>query len=380
MPEDTQAGLYVHIPYCRRICPYCDFAVTRGSAEDRSRYVRLIEAEMQLWSDEPFRFDTIYLGGGTPSTLAADDLARLLEAAREQFAIAPDARLYLEAHPEDGEPAILRRWRRLGIHTISLGIQSLDRRELRSLGRRHDPEHARRCVAWSREAGFETVSIDLIYGLPGQDAAAWRRTLEEAVALAPDHLSCYQLTFHERTPYGTGLRKGVLREAPEAVQAALFELTHEFLRDAGYEGYEVSNFARAPRHRSLHNLKYWRHAPYLGLGASAHSFRGRERWWNERRVEAWARSVAAGARPVAGSEILSSSELALEALMLGLRTSGGIDLAAFQAAYRTDLLARNRKRIERWVDSGLAGLREGRFYLTIRGMAVADAITRDIET
>lgn len=372
------AGLYLHVPYCSRICPYCDFAVTRGGAAERSMYARGLESEIDLWSGEPFRFDTVYFGGGTPSTLAEDDLARVLETIGSRLSVDDGAGVFLEANPEDASPERCRAWRSLGVGTLSLGVQSFAKEELKRLGRRHDREGARRAVERAREAGFETVSIDLIYGLPGQTAGEWRRNLEELVRLAPDHASCYQLTFHEGTPYGTGLRKGVLRELPDDDQAALFELTHRFLGDSGYEGYEVSSFARAPRHRSRHNRKYWDHSPYLGLGASAHSFRDRERWWNERSVEDYSRRLAHGERPVAGRETLSDSELALEAVMLGLRTREGIELDSLRSRYGVDLLALNRERIERCVQERLARLEAGRLFLTIRGLAVTDAIAREI--
>ena len=253
------AGLYLHVPFCSAVCPYCDFAVTVGGPRSRAAFVEALLAEIALVAGGPegaWPFDTVYLGGGTPSALAADNLGRILAAVAGAFALAPTARVFLEANPEDVTPAALAAWRALGVGTLSLGVQSFAAGALVFLGRRHRLAAGRRSVERARAAGFDTVSLDLIYGLPGQDAAAWRGDLEAAVALAPDHLSCYQLTVHEGTPLGRRRARGELRELPEEGQAELFELTHGFLASAGYPAYEVSNFARVPEHRSRHNAKY----------------------------------------------------------------------------------------------------------------------------
>ncbi len=388
-PALAAAGLYLHIPFCSAICPYCDFAVVTGSRARRAAFARRLAAEAALWSAAPAwtavpsAFDTVYLGGGTPSALAGEDLALALDAVGGALDVAAGARLFLEANPEDVTAAGLADWRSLGVRTLSLGVQSFDAGALRFLGRRHSPEEARRAVALARDAGFETVSLDLIYGLPGEGAAAWRATLDAALALAPDHLSCYQLTIHEETPFGRRQARGALAELPEAAQADLFLLTHEVLADAGYPAYEVSNFARSAEHRSRHNQKYWDHTPYLGLGPSAHSFApagaGGRRWWNERGLGAYEARVAAGERPVAGEEDLAAADLALEALMLRLRTTAGIDLAAFRARYGIDLAAANGRWIERLVEEGHLRADGRRLIPTPRGLAVADSLARGFE-
>ncbi len=381
--DGRAAGLYLHIPFCSAICPYCDFAVVTGSRARRAAFARRLAEEARLWSDSPLAFDTIYLGGGTPSALLPEELAFVLDAARAALGIDPGARLYLEVNPEDATAESLAVWRALGVATLSLGVQSFDAAALRFLGRRHGPEEARRAVRLAREAGFGTVSLDLIYGLPDQDERAWRADLEAAVALAPDHLSCYQLTVHEGTPFGRRKELGELAELPEEGQAALFELTHRLLADTGYPAYEVSSFARAPEHRSRHNQKYWDHTPYLGLGPSAHSFSGlaggARRWWNERRIRPYEARVAAGERPIAGEEALAPADLALEALMLGLRTADGIDLAAFRERYGVDLAASNGAWIARLLDEGYLEEAGGRLAPTLSGLAIADALARGFE-
>lgn len=377
-------GLYLHVPFCSAVCPYCDFAVTVGGEVARERYRRALLGEIGLaaaaggaaWGRAA---DTVYFGGGTPSALPAETLAEILAALGDRLAVPragpAAARVFFEANPEDVTEEAAAAWRRLGVATLSLGVQSFDPGALAFLGRRHDRTGARRAVEAAREAGFATVSLDLIYGWPGQTAERWRRDLETAVALAPDHLSCYQLTVEPATAFGHRRRRGELVEMPEDEQAALFRLTHTLLADAGYPAYEVSSFARAPEHRSHHNRKYWRHAPYLGLGPSAHSFDGgARRWWNERRLAPWRAAVEAGRLPRAGEETLDRGQLALEALMLGLRTADGIDLADFRRRHEIDLAAANGELLDALEEEGLARLDTGRLRLTLDGLAIADGL------
>ena len=373
-------GLYLHIPFCSAICPYCDFAVLTGGAERRASFVDHLLAEIQMWAADRDAFpeiDTVYFGGGTPSALAPEDLARVLAALRENLSIQEDAWIFFEANPEDVTAEHACAWRDLGVRTLSLGIQSFDTQTLRFLGRRHDPDVARCSVEIAREAGFDTVSIDLIYGLAGQTPDDWRRTLEEAVALEPDHLSCYQLTIHEGTPFGFRLARGKMTEMPEPEQAELFLLTHRFLADHGLPGYEVSNFARSPQHQSRHNRKYWDHTPYLGLGPSAHSFSGARRWWNERKLRPYEMKLDLGERPVAGGEELSARDIALEALMLGFRTAEGVDLGHLRKRHAVDLAAANGQLIDGLVGGGLLRVEGDRLLPTLEGWAVADSLARD---
>jgi oxygen-independent coproporphyrinogen-3 oxidase len=337
------------------------------------------------WSD-PRPFDTVYFGGGTPSLLPSEDLGRVLEACRSHLMLATPW-VFLEANPEDVTPGACAGWRGLGVRTLSLGVQSFSDEALRFLGRRHGAEQARAAVGSALAAGFDTVSVDLIFGLPGQAPDAWRRDLETAVALAPGHLSCYQLTVHPRTRFGVSARRGQLSEMPEGEQAVLFELTHQLLADAGYHAYEVSNFARGREHESRHNRKYWDHTPYLGLGPSAHSLDvadagarpAARRWWNELRTPRWENRVAAGERPVLAEESLGVKELATEAVMLGLRTTAGIDLGAFTGRYEVDLVAANEALVARLEAEGHLVVRAGpdggrRLVPTASGLGVADGM------
>ena len=381
-------GIYLHVPFCSAVCPYCDFAVTVGGAASHRRYLGALLAEIERAAADGGRAwgaaDTVYLGGGTPSALAPEALGEILAALGERLGVAlagPEAaRVFLEANPEDVTRESAAAWRRLGVATVSLGVQSFDAAALAFLGRRHEPAGARRAVEAAREAGFATVSVDLIYGWPGQTPERWRRDLEAAVALAPDHLSCYQLTVEPGTPFGHRRQRGELVEMPDERQAELFRLTHTLLAAAGYPAYEVSNFARGPEHRSRHNTKYWRHAPYLGLGPSAHSFDGaRRRWWNLRRLGPWAAALDAGRLPWGGDETLDDTQLALEDVMLGLRTTAGVDLAALRRRHGVDLAAANRELLARLDEDGLLRLEAERLVPTLDGLVVADGLAERFE-
>jgi len=373
------SGLYLHFPFCSSICPYCDFSVLKGDRDRRRRFVDALVAEIRLYEGYPGCFDTIYFGGGTPSILEADELERILGALEEQMEIADGASVSLEANPEDVDERTLSSWQRLGIDTLSLGVQSFETGELSFLGRGHDPETARRSVEMALAAGFRSVSFDLIYGLPDQSKESWKRQLDRAIALAPGHLSCYQLTVHKKTVFGVQRRRGQLPELAGELQAEFFFEAHRRLGSAGYEGYEVSNFASALEHRSRHNSKYWDHSPYLGLGPSAHSFDGRSRWWNEWKEGPWSRRVLAGERPISGTESLSERDLALERLMLGLRTSDGIDLDKIDSLCGTALGKLNTAVIEEFVREGKIERFDGRLIPTLEGLAIADSLALGFE-
>jgi oxygen-independent coproporphyrinogen-3 oxidase len=379
-------GLYVHFPFCSSICPYCDFSVLTETRAWRREYHRCLLTEIDLlagrgWPDfvEPAPrapFDTLYFGGGTPSRLADEDLERIIEALCRRLPLRPDPWIFLEANPEDIRRDRLAVWRRLGVRTLSIGAQSFSSRNLDFLGRGHTPEIARHSLELARGAGFHTVACDLIYGLPGQSATDWQRDLEAAISLVPDHLSCYQLTVHGATPFGFRKARGQLQELPADEQASLFLLTHQFLSDHGYQGYEVSNFASGSRHRSAHNRKYWNHTPYLGLGPSANSFADATRWWSHRKIKPWTTDLSSNRLPVAGREHLDRQALLLEYLMLGLRTHAGVDFERLPGDAGQELWRLNAATIERLAEDRLVDLEGRRLRPTLAGLAVADALAR----
>ena len=313
------AGLYVHVPFCYRKCGYCDFFSVEPDGVDE--YVDAVLAEARMRAPTFGRFQTLYLGGGTPSVLPRASLQRLAEGLRETCELAPDAEVTLEANPDDVTPEAARHWRSLGFDRLSLGVQSLQDDVLRWLGRRHDAGQALRAIGSIRDAGFANLGLDLIWGIPGQSADGWTATLERAVAERPEHLSCYQLTLEPHTPLGRS-EDGHLPGEERARQQ--FVSTSQQLRESGFEHYEVSNFARGSRSR--HNHLCWTHVPYLGLGPSAHSFDGRRRWWNVSSVPRYTARVLGDVSPASGSEQLDDHQLGLEALMLGLRTSDGVSM------------------------------------------------------
>ncbi len=372
--SDRYAGLYLHVPFCTRVCPYCDFAVRTGDAEKRRSYIEALLEEIDLHAGTAPTFDTIYFGGGTPSCLEPDDLGRVVARLRARLSTVEDPWIFLEANPEDVTPRRAAAWKRIGVRTVSLGVQSFDADELAFLGRGHSPGQARDAIRVCRETGFHTVSIDLIYGLPGQTTDTWHRRLDAAIETEPDHLACYQLTIHDGTRFALLERRGELTQLQDDGQAAVFRATHEHLNAAGYAGYEVAAFAIDPGHRSRHNRKYWNHTPYLGLGPSAHSFDGSTRWWNHRTMDPWQQAIERGKKPIDNAETLSRRDLLLETLMTGLRTYRGIDTADIRRRFGTDLLATNAELVERLHANGLVKRHASRLIPTLDGLAVADSL------
>jgi oxygen-independent coproporphyrinogen-3 oxidase len=369
---DARPGLYIHVPFCIRKCAYCGFY----SVTDRSRipaFRSALRREMDLFRGWAASFDTLYLGGGTPSVLPADDLAGLIADLRTAFTIAGDAEITVEANPGDVTPDFLAAIRRAGVNRLNIGVQSFDNSILALLGRRHDRAQAVAAVTAARGAGMDNIGIDLIYGIPGQRMDPWLATLHEAVSLNPDHLSCYQLTLEEGTPLEERCRRGEIALPGDSLQADFFLNTAGFLEENGYIHYEVSNFAR-PGLESRHNRKYWKHIPYLGLGPAAHSFSGRERRWNRRSLDAYIGDLESGREPVESSEILSDEQLRLESLFLGFRTQRGVCLEGYKDRYGRDLLADKRDMIERLSREGLVEIRDGFLRPTRAGMAVADSL------
>jgi len=372
------AGLYIHVPFCTSVCPYCDFAVTIAGDDRRDGYLDALDREIVLARDHGPRFDTVYLGGGTPSSLAPEHLGRILSTIAAELDLAPDATHHLEINPEDVSNDTAGTWRELGFSFASLGVQSFNDDALTFLGRKHRAADARRATTSLLDAGFTTVSVDLIFGLPGQTADDWRRQLEIVLELGIHHLSCYQLTVHDGTVFGRRRSRGELRELDQDDQAELYLLTHEILGAAGWQGYEVSNFSAAPHHRSKHNRKYWDHTPYLGLGPSAHSFVGRRRWWNRRKVRLWSAALKDDRSPVEGEETLTDNELFFEAVMLGLRTADGIDLDKLQKRFGDEIAVINEPAVERLANDGYLRWDGRRIQPTPRGMAVAEGLVKSI--
>lgn len=385
--------LYVHVPFCRAKCRYCAFYSTpvgpEGVAPDAlDRYVTALDAEARplaaAWADALGPAPSLFLGGGTPSLLGPEGLARVLGVARAHFDLAIDAEITMEANPDSATPELLRAARALGVNRLSLGAQSLDDRDLAALGRVHDAQDVANAVAAARAAGFENLGLDLIFGLPGQTPAAWRETLRRAVALSPEHLSCYGLGVEPGTPLAADAK--TLSALPDDdAQAEMFLSGAELLAAAGYERYEISNFAR-PGRRCRHNAACWRGEDVLGLGPAAVSTMSLPpddalglRWANPADFDAWEAIALSGRAGSAGREELSANLRAREAVMLALRTTDGLDLPAHRERFGEDLGLLRADLLDQLGRAGLATLVHGRLRLTPSGMLVSNSIIRALE-
>jgi oxygen-independent coproporphyrinogen-3 oxidase len=333
--------LYVHVPFCARRCSYCDFAIAVRRRVPDDRFVEAVEAEyrsrraVEGWGDAPF--ETVYLGGGTPSQLPPDAVRRLLDT----FPRRPDAEVTLEANPDDVTAQAVRAWRAAGVNRVSLGIQSFDDRVLAWMHRLHDAAAARRAFAVLRDEGVPSVSADLIFALPDVLEHDVHSDIGAILALGPDHVSAYGLTLEPKTPYARWAARGTAPPADDERYAAEFHAVHDALTGAGFEHYEISNYAR-PGARSRHNSAYWTGADYAGLGPAAHGLRGRERRWNLRDWAAYEPVALAGRDPVADREHLDDSQRFLERVFLGLRTAEGLPASEAERVAQGPLLAAER--------------------------------------
>jgi oxygen-independent coproporphyrinogen-3 oxidase len=326
-----QAGLYLHIPFCRSKCPYCDF-YSLASGSLIQVWLDAVLSEMGQYRERFGSFDTLYLGGGTPSLLSESQLARLMQALFHHFHFDPRSEITIETNPRDLNAEKVKTLKKLAINRVNVGVQSFDEGALSFLGRRHGPGDAMEALSRLRTAGFDNLGMDLIYGFPGQRMACWLETLEKALSFKPEHVSCYQLTIEKGTAFWRMKEKGKPMSVGEKTEREFFVETSDFLTGRGYIHYEVSNFARSPQHVCRHNEKYWHHVPYLGLGPSAHSFLGGRRWWNVRSVRNYCRILKSGKSPIAGQETLTREQMNLESVALGLRTCKGFDRAEIRGS------------------------------------------------
>ena len=359
--------LYIHVPFCARRCSYCDFAIAVRRVVPSERYVEVIAKEWDLWQPHPVwrespEIATIYFGGGTPSRLQPEAIAQLIEIVRGRREVAAGAEITLEANPDDVTPPAAARWAAAGVNRVSLGAQSFDPAMLAWMHRTHRAEQVAPAMETLRGAGITNISLDLIFGLPRALARDWPRDLEAALALDPTHLSLYGLTIEPRTPLGRWAGRGEITPVPEDSYAAEFLHTVGTLRALGWDHYEVSNAAR-PGFRSVHNSAYWRRAPYIGLGPSAHSGFGAERHWNIREWEAYLAAVEAGRFPQLAGEVVDLDSARIEDLYLGLRTTEGAPSHLIPA----DTAAA-------WARAGWGSESGGRFRLSAEGWLRLDAL------
>ena len=368
-------GVYVHVPFCASRCGYCDFNTYTASEASQEGYLDAILAELRLADKaiEPRAVDTVFVGGGTPTLLASDDLGRILDEIDRTWGLAVDAEITTEANPESVTPRSLQALRKAGYTRISLGMQSAAPNVLAVLERRHTAGRAPQAAAEARSAGFDHVNLDLIYGTPGESEDDFARSLDTAIAAGVDHISAYALIVEDGTRMAARMRRGELPYPEDDVAADRYLAADHKLRDSGFDWYEVSNWATGPGARCRHNLIYWTGGDWWGLGPGAHSHVGGVRWWNVKHPAAYAKRLAGGASPGHGREVLTSDDRHVEKVMLRVRLASGLPLAALDPAGRAGAAAA--------LANGLLSdeaYRAGMVRLTLRGRLLADAVVRDL--
>jgi oxygen-independent coproporphyrinogen-3 oxidase len=372
-------GVYIHVPFCATRCGYCDFNTYTASELDgtgTTDYLRAAIAEIEMaYRVVPGAppLSTVFFGGGTPTLLSAPELIRLLSALRSTFGFRPDVEVTTEANPESVDASSLAMLREGGFNRISFGMQSAVPHVLSTLDRVHTSGRVEKAVADARAAGFTDLSVDLIYGAPGESLADWRTSLETAVGLGPDHVSAYALIVEDGTRLATQIRRGELTAPDDDEQAAKYELADDALSAAGFRWYEVSNWSRGTEHQSRHNLGYWYGHDWWGIGPGAHSHVAGVRWWNVKHPRAYAERITDNRTPAAGREVLDGATRRLEQLMLQIRLSGGVDREVLATAADTrgyELVDEGLLDADVWVAQ--------RAVLTRRGRLLADLVVREL--
>lgn len=367
------AGIYIHIPFCKTRCKYCDFFSTT-MLDMRKEYVHVLIQEMdQRKSYLPTEeIHTIYFGGGTPSLMEQDDLALILQAIHERYHVDENAEITLEANPGDLTEGKLQSLRQIGFNRLSIGIQSFNNEMLQRIGRRHTAEQAILAVQKARKAGFHNISIDLIYGLPGQTMEEWIQEVNQAIALDVEHISAYCLSYEAGTPLTEMLRRGEISEVDEDIENHMYDYLVNTLETRGIERYEVSNFCK-PQYYSQHNSSYWNSTPYLGLGAGAHSFDGTSRQWNISNLKVYMDEVV-NRKKYFEREQLSEKDIYNETIMLSLRTKWGIDITQLNSQY----LQNCNSVIQSYIERGLLINKQNHIIATQQGIHILNRIIEDL--
>lgn len=368
-----QTSIYIHIPFCVKKCVYCDFY----SSTDLSLipgFLECLQKEIETRANTEDKIDTIYFGGGTPSLLPVKDVKTILQTIEDHFTVSREAEKTLEVNPGKVDYNFLKELKKAGINRLSIGVQSFNNDKLAFLNRIHTAEQAVHTVNSAKKAGFDNVSMDLIYGVPFETKTTWLMDLKAAVKSVPSHLSCYMLTIEQDTPLDEKLKKGLITPLGSADRSGLFQITSRFLDAAGFEHYEISNFSRGSHNRSRHNSNYWNMTPYHGLGPAAHSYDGNTRSWNHRSIEKYIKDMASGRLPVEDQEMLTLDQKMLELIMLRLRTLEGLDLAEFKTLFDTSFETRFKDILEQVFEASFGFVKAGRFALTLEGKVRLNSI------
>jgi oxygen-independent coproporphyrinogen-3 oxidase len=367
------AGIYLHIPFCKQACTYCNFHFTTSlhyREELVDALVREAETEKDYISNE--QVQTIYFGGGTPSLLNISDFEKIMNGIHRNFTVSSDVECTIEANPDDINTEKLKGWKGSGINRLSIGIQSFQEKELRWMNRAHNAEQSIQCIELSRLNGFENLSIDLIYGSPLLSDDQWSKNVSKAISFQIPHISCYALTVEEKTPLHKNILNMSVRNINSDLQANQFLLLMQWMRENGYEHYEVSNFAK-PGYRSRHNSSYWKGEKYLGLGPSAHSYNGYERRWNVSNNQLYIKSIFNGPN-TRESETLTPVQAMNEFIMISLRTTEGLDLMKLEQNWGADKRKNTELVLKKYASQGLIHSNQERVHLTDEGMLMADGI------
>lgn len=370
------AGIYIHIPFCRKRCHYCDFF----KSTDLSQKARLLEGlKKELQSRAPElvseEINTIYFGGGTPSVLLIDELKDLLNIIYQNYQVAENAEITLEANPDDLSQAILSALKQIGFNRLSMGVQSFSEADLKLMNRRHGVMQAVQSVKWAKTAGFSNISIDLIYGLPKQTIEEWERNVRIAVELDVQHVSAYNLTYHEGTVFYEQLKKGILKELPDELSLQQFEMLVKILKEAGFEHYEISNFCK-PGLYSQHNSSYWKSRKYLGIGPSAHSYDLASRRWNVSSISKYLEGLE-NDQPYFETEILTEQDRYNDFIITGLRTVWGISEEYIQATFSLEYFNHFLKMKAKYLQSGQLTCNSGTTSISPEGLFISDKIMAD---
>jgi len=363
----SNPGLYIHIPFCRSKCPYCDF-YSIASPSLVPKWMECLKKEVVLYKGRFGPFDSLYLGGGTPTLLDIRDLEDLTNCLSNHFDFSDDTEITIEANPFDMTEEKIAGLRTIGFNRINLGVQSFNDQELLFLGRRHRAKDAEKALEGLRSAGFDNIGMDLIYGLKNQSIKGWMENLRKTLLFKPQHLSCYQLSIEKGTVFWRMKEKGLIKLLNEEKERSFFLATSEFLEANGYIHYEISNFAREKTYYSRHNRKYWQRVPYLGLGPSAHSFNGSMRWWNYRSIRRYCNALEKGKLPIDDREELTEEQQHMEIVSLGLRTREGVELMEIE--HDPGL----HEKIFRLRDTGYIKFERNRIIPTREGFLVADRL------
>ena len=375
MTSEISAGLYVHIPFCESLCLYCDFYSKIGSTSEIERFLDSLAKEAALLGREypGYRYDTVFLGGGTPSILEPGQIRRLFDSLHCAMIISDSAEITIECNPSSLSSELLETYKAIGINRISLGVQSFDDRHLRRLGRIHTSEEALTAFETVRRCGFDNVSLDLIYGLPDQTLDQWASDLEKAIELDPEHISAYNLIIEDQTPFGELYKWGELNLPLDSIQGDMYAALNERLKMAGYVRYEISNFGK-PGFECRHNLKYWRLEPYIGLGPAAVSFDFARRWKNKPDLDSYLSSLESGQPAPRETEELTPEKIREEYIMLSLRLAEGLSLDEMRVRFGYDLFRERGEALRALESNGLVAIDGDRVRLADKGLFISDEI------